>query len=47
MVLVSFIEYPFTAFEKVIVPSKRREEKVIVINMIYTGRTWYVMLKIT
>jgi hypothetical protein len=31
--VVSFIEYPFTVFEKVIVPSKRREGKVIVTNI--------------
>jgi hypothetical protein len=33
MVLVSFIEYPFTVCEKDIVTSNRREGKVIVTNM--------------
>jgi hypothetical protein len=33
MVLVSFIEYPFTVCEKGIVPSNTREGKVIVTNM--------------
>ncbi len=33
MVLVSFIEYPFTVCEKDIVPSNRREGKVIFTNV--------------
>ncbi len=34
LVLVSFIEYPFTVSEKNIVTSKRREGKVIVIKVL-------------